>query len=177
MWMHTLGHVLHKYFVKDIKIIQMKTLSLRRWIFMELSQILMWWLTVIIVKATLSLKYVFGGHFWLLIQAARADVLITLVSLSSCWYFPLIILFRLQYVRAGRILDFQFLKFGNFKNIWEFQCQLHINEGGEVRFSGADYCKGFLALPIFWKGDSKIPRVQFANGHCSCFPMREGIGD
>ena len=58
MWMHTLGHILHEYFVKDIKIIQMKTLSLRRWIFMELSQILMWWLTVIIVKATLSLKYV-----------------------------------------------------------------------------------------------------------------------
>ena len=58
MWMHTLGHVLHEYCVKDKKIIQMKTLSLRRWIFMELSQILMWWLTVIIVKATLSLKYV-----------------------------------------------------------------------------------------------------------------------
>ena len=58
MWMHTLGHVLHEYCVKDKKIIQMKTLSLWRWIFMELSQIVMWWLTVIIVKATLSLKYV-----------------------------------------------------------------------------------------------------------------------
>ena len=33
---------------------------------------------------------------------------------------------------------------------------------------------------VSWRSQSferGIPRVQFANGHCSCFPMREGIGD